>query len=120
MSEPALTQASLAVATKLWSPDFTYDHQAAVHRAMAVDSLRQRLQPGQALTDGVVGAIFTMAFGERLTGDDFSWNVHVDGLGQVVRERRSQGLDGLPPWTFDLLILFVHPSHYVFIRLTFQ
>lgn len=46
-----------------------------------------------------------MAFGERLTRNDTAWNVHIDGVAQIIKERHAQGIFTLPPWFLDLQIL---------------
>lgn len=106
LSEPALFEACLAVGTQLWSPELLYDLQAGLHRSKAIGILQQRIDSGEALGDGLLCAVLTMAFGDRLAGNDFGWSVHINGLAQMIRERRLRGL-AVPSWVSDLILLSV-------------
>lgn len=55
-------------------------------------------------TDGVLGAVTTMAFGASLENDDVAWNVHIDGLAQILKERQSRGTTPPPSWLTDLVV----------------
>ena len=64
-----------------------------------------RVGSNQAYTDGFIGAALTMAIGERMRGDDVAWNIHISGVAQAIKERRSRGIRGLPSIFTDLIIL---------------
>lgn len=63
----------------------------------------ERIGTGRGFTDGGLGAALTMAFGERLAQNDIGWNVHVSGVAQMIRERRSRGIAQEPSWFFGLM-----------------
>lgn len=110
ISEPALIEASMAICERHWYPDTLYKWRSEIHRNAAFNIVIERIQSRQAQTDGVLGAVLTMAFGERLVGNDLAWNVHIDGLAQIIKDRHSRGIFVLPPWFSSLLVLSVSPS----------
>ena len=97
----------MAVGMRYWSPEVAYQQLAVFHSSRAANIIVQRIESGQAHTDAVLLAVTSMAFGERLMRNDQAWNIHIDGLAQMVRERRSQGEFGLPPSFCDLCVLSV-------------
>lgn len=105
ISEPALIESAMAVGARYWSPDAPYQQQAEAHLSEATDVIIQRIDSGQASSDAVLMAVFTMAFGERLRHDEVAWNIHIDGLAKLISERRSQGASDLPQTAYDLLLL---------------
>lgn len=101
----------MAIGEKYWSPNVASKRRAEVHSNLAVNTVIQRIQSRQAQTDGVLGAVMTMAFGERLARNDVGWNVHIDGVAQIIKERHARGIFDLPPWFLDLQILSVIPFY---------
>jgi hypothetical protein len=91
VSEPALVEATMAIGTRLWSPRLSWQRRAGTH---------------QSQTEAMLAAVSTMAFAERLANDDLAWNVHIDGLAQMIKERHSQGMS-LPWWLHDIIVLYV-------------
>ncbi|KAM0812191.1 hypothetical protein AB5N19_14508 [Seiridium cardinale] len=110
VSEPALIESSMVVGARYWSPDLFCQQLAEVYSSRAANLIVQRIQSGRAHADAVIGAVLTMAFGERLAHNDLAWNVHIDGVAQLIRERRSHGFDRLQTWFINLLILDVTNS----------
>lgn len=107
VSEPALLESSLAIGTRHNASDRMCGQDAETHSIRAVNMLLQRIKTGQAHMDAVLAVVMTMAFGERLARNDAAWNVHIDGLTQLVKERYAQGVPNLPSWFIGLLISFV-------------
>ncbi|KAL4757818.1 uncharacterized protein BDW70DRAFT_153045 [Aspergillus foveolatus] len=103
-SEPALVEASLAVAVRQWSPDNSCQSKADYHSYTAVRLIKQRITSIATPSDGVLGAVITMALGASLVNDDIAWKIHMDGLAHIVNERVSRGLHSLPAWFIDLII----------------
>ncbi|KAK7757577.1 hypothetical protein SLS62_000592 [Diatrype stigma] len=103
-AEPALIEASVAIGEKNWSPNVASKRRAEVHLSIAVNTVIQRIQSRQAQTDGVLAAVITLAFGERLARNDTAWNIHIDGLAQIIRERYAQGIFDMPLWFLDLQV----------------
>lgn len=104
-SEPALVESSMAVGFRYWSPDASTQAKANLHWSRAINIIVDRINSGQAFSDAVLAAVASMAFGERLVHNHLAWGIHIDGLAQLVRIRRDQGIDSLPGWFGDLLIL---------------
>lgn len=99
----------MALYEQTLSPYALYKGRAEYHLNTAFSIVIQRIESKRAQTDGVLGAVATMALGERLSGNETAWNIHVDGVAQIIRDRHARGIFGLPPWFIDLLILFVSP-----------
>lgn len=118
ISEPALIEASVAIGEKFWSPNVASKRRASTHSNMAINTVIQRIQSREAQTDGILGAVTTMAFGERLTRNDTAWNVHIDGVAQIIKERHAQGIFTLPPWFLDLQILSAPSSLSLLVSVT--
>jgi hypothetical protein len=59
-------------------------------------------------TDGVLGAVITMAFGASLEKNDLAWNIHIDGLAHIIEDRQSRTTEPPPSWLKDLVVQFVH------------
>lgn len=104
LSDPALLDATLAVGMRHWSPEPGWKWNAGIHQHRAVRSMIERIGSGTASTDGALAAALTMAFGERLLGNDGEWSVHIDGVAQLIRERRSRGISREPSWFFSLMV----------------
>jgi hypothetical protein len=109
ISEPALIESSLAVSMQYWASDESGLQKADVHSVRAVNILVHRIKSRQAHTDAVLAVVLTMAIGGRLANDNAVWNIHMDGLAQLIRERYALGICDLPSWFADLLVWFVKP-----------
>ncbi|KAL4987369.1 hypothetical protein BDW68DRAFT_197453 [Aspergillus falconensis] len=103
-SEPALVEASLAVAVRQWSPDNSWQSKADYHSYTAVRLIKQRITSIATPSDGVLGAVITMALGASLVRDDIAWKIHMDGLAHIVKERVSRDPRSLPAWFIDLIV----------------
>ena len=130
LSEPALLEASLSVGLKRHRQ---YPHAETTgwaarlshwHAARACKIINERLSAGvEALNVGVLGAVFTLAFGEvsykhgwfysgrnadvllqRVSQNEAAWDIHVNGLIHMIQKRTEMGLGGAPPWFSDLLL----------------
>ncbi|KAM5377904.1 hypothetical protein ACJZ2D_004808 [Fusarium nematophilum] len=102
LSEPALVEASMAIAltySSRWD-----SREGDVRKGRAIHMINQRLDSPLGLTDGVLGAVFTLTFAERLANNETALNVHVEGLAQMIKLRRSSGEDTIPPWFSDFLL----------------
>ncbi|KAJ5297032.1 uncharacterized protein N7443_007925 [Penicillium atrosanguineum] len=104
-SDPALIESTMAIAVRLWSPDDSWQIESYRHSHTAINLIKRRLESAATSTDGVLGAVATMAFGASLENDDISWNIHIDGLAQILKERQSRSTDPPPPWLSDLVVL---------------
>lgn len=107
MAEPALLEASMVIALRN-RPGFqspSCSDMADQHAVRAIHILNKRLSTASTgLTDGVLSAVFTLALSERLVNNDTAWNIHINGLSQIIRLRRSNGVDEVPPWFSDFLL----------------
>ncbi|KGO69002.1 Protein of unknown function DUF3468 [Penicillium italicum] len=103
-SDPVLTEASLAVAVRHWSPDNAWQLKAYRHSYAAVHLIKQRIMSAGTRTDGVLGAVTTLAFGATLEQDDVAWNVHVVGLAHMIKDRKSRTMSPPPSWITDLIV----------------
>ncbi|KAL4973656.1 hypothetical protein BDW66DRAFT_100158 [Aspergillus desertorum] len=103
-SEPALFEASLAVAVRQWSPDSSWQSKADYRSYTAIRLIKQRIKSIATPSDGVLGAVITMALGASLVHDDIAWKIHMDGLAHIVRERASRDPHSLPAWLIDLIV----------------
>ncbi|OBR03188.1 hypothetical protein CH63R_12315 [Colletotrichum higginsianum IMI 349063] len=103
ISDPAFLNATLSVGIGHWSPEPIWRRDSGIHLHRAVSSMIERIGTGRGFTDGGLGAALTMAFGERLAQNDIGWNVHVSGVAQMIRERRSRGIAQEPSWFFGLM-----------------
>lgn len=99
-----LTEASLAVAVRHWSPDKAWQLNAYRHSYAAVHLIKQRITPKGTQTDGVLGAVTTLAFGATLEQDDVAWNVHIIGLAHMIKDRKSCAITPPPSWMTDLVV----------------
>ncbi|KAL4940279.1 hypothetical protein BDV06DRAFT_23195 [Aspergillus oleicola] len=105
ISEPALTQATLAVAVSQWSPETSWQTKADEHSCTAVSLIKQRIASTIATQpDGVLGAVMTMAFGAALARDAVVWGIHMRGLAQIIVGREEKDPLTLPSWFLDLII----------------
>ncbi|CRG88451.1 hypothetical protein PISL3812_05481 [Talaromyces islandicus] len=75
-----------------------------MHQSKALNLTIQRIGSKRPQTEAMLAAVTTMAFAERLANRDVAWNIHIDGLAQMVKERHSKGMS-LPWWLHDLVIL---------------
>ncbi|KAJ5850883.1 hypothetical protein N7455_010739 [Penicillium solitum] len=103
-SDPVLTEASLAVAVRHWSPDNAWQLKACRHSYAAVHLIKQRITSTGTQTDGVLGAVTTLAFGATLEQDDVAWNVHIIGLAHMIKDRKSRAMTPPPSWMTDLVV----------------
>lgn len=99
-----LTEASLAVAVRHWSPDNAWQLKACRHSYAAVHLIKQRITSTGTRTDGVLGAVTTLAFGATLEQDDVAWNVHIIGLAHMIKDRKSRAMTPPPSWMTDLVV----------------
>ncbi|PWY94396.1 hypothetical protein BO94DRAFT_581790 [Aspergillus sclerotioniger CBS 115572] len=106
-SEPALIEALLAVAVRQWSPGSTWQLQADNHSYTAVKLVKQLITSTRPKTDGVLGAVVSMAIGAALTQDQVVWNIHINGLVDIVKSRQFQALPVVPSWFIDFLVQLV-------------
>lgn len=99
----------MAIGIRHWSPDASCQENAVAHSSKAANIIIQRIKSETAHTDAVIGAVLSITIGERLVHNDLNWNIHVDGLANLIIERRTQGECDLPPVLCNFLILFVYP-----------
>lgn len=104
VSEPVLVDATMAVGMRHWSPQEAWQLQAEVRSSNALNSIIQRISCRDTYTDGFLAAIVTMAFEARLGHADSTWDVHADGLAQILRDRRARRIQE-PEWFCDILAL---------------
>ncbi|KAH7160733.1 hypothetical protein EDB81DRAFT_782868 [Dactylonectria macrodidyma] len=107
VAEPALLEASVAIGLRNCPGhrNTAYSRVADIHALKAVSMVNKRLDaPSTGLTDGVLAAVFTLALSERLINNEVAWNVHVNGLSQMMKLRRSSGVDTIPAWFSDFLM----------------
>jgi hypothetical protein len=91
-----------------WSPDNSCQSKADYHSYTAVRLIKQRITSIATPSDGVLGAVITMALGASLVHDDIAWKIHMDGLARIVSERVSRGPHSLPAWFIDLIVQWVY------------
>ncbi|KAM6509985.1 hypothetical protein FALCPG4_017618 [Fusarium falciforme] len=106
LAEPALIEASMAIGLKYtprrrspWT-----SREADIRKCMAISMINKRLDTAAGLSDGMLGAVFTLAFAERLASDERALDVHIQGLAQMIRLRRAAGITRVPSWFSDFLI----------------
>jgi hypothetical protein len=75
------------------------------HSSAASNLIYSHIQTGAVYGDALLGAIFTMAFSERLQLREMAWHAHVQGFAAIMRARLAQGMSQLPLWLMDLLTL---------------
>lgn len=109
ISETALAEISMAIGLRHWSLDPSTQEKSLSHSCKAANIVVQRINTETAHTGGVLEAVLSMAIGERLVHNDRIWNIHIDGLANLITERRSQGASDLPLVVSNFLILFVCP-----------
>jgi len=110
-SEPAMVEATMSVAVRCWSSDEPCRLRGDVHLHRATTMLIKRIGSQDPYTDGFLGAIFTLALNERFVQNNEAWEVHLNGIIQSVRGRRSAGMGDLPPLFTDLIILSATSDH---------
>jgi hypothetical protein len=108
-SEPSLLLSTIAIGLRHWSPNVIYQEMAHAYWSRATTNMIQHISDGWVCTDAVLAAVGTMAFGERLLHNDDAWIVHIEGLAEMIRYRRSCGSAELPEWLYDILIMLVTP-----------
>ena len=108
-SEAAFAEISMAIGIRHWSPDTSCQERAMAHSFNAANTIIQRIKSETAHTGAIIGAVLTMAIGERLMHNDLTWNIHVDGLANLITERRLRGERDLPPELCNFLLLSVFP-----------
>ncbi|OIW31260.1 hypothetical protein CONLIGDRAFT_713710 [Coniochaeta ligniaria NRRL 30616] len=104
-SEAALAEVSLAIGMRHWSPDTSVQRKAVIHSSKAANIVIQRIKSETAHNSAVLGAVLSMAIGERLMNNTPIWNIHVDGLAKMITERLSQGEHDLPALLCNFLII---------------
>ncbi|KAH7215891.1 hypothetical protein DER44DRAFT_167376 [Fusarium oxysporum] len=105
-SEPALVEASMAIAIR-HSPRLQRTHgirEASVRKGRAIKMINERLDTPLGLTDGVLSAVFTLTFAELLESDVKARDVHIQGLAQMIKVRRSLGNTAIPSWFGDFIL----------------
>ena len=108
-SEEALSEISVAIGMRHWSPDPSVQHKAIVHSSKAAGALIRRIGSRTAHMGPVLFAVLSMCIGERVTNDGPVWNIHVDGLADIIEERRSQGECDVPAILRSFLITYYFP-----------
>ncbi|BCS26786.1 uncharacterized protein APUU_51497A [Aspergillus puulaauensis] len=103
-SEPVLVEATMAVAVRHWSPEYSWQSQADHHSYIAVNLLKERIASISTRPNAVLGAVITMVFGAALACDDIAWKIHIEGLVQIINDRESRDPLGLPSWLIDLIV----------------
>ncbi|KAK7212196.1 hypothetical protein V2G26_019374 [Clonostachys chloroleuca] len=104
-SEPVVFEASLAGGMRCWGPDDESQQNADLHLSKATKLLVDRISCEQVPSDAMIGAVMTMAFGERMADNDEAWNVHMEGLIKMMQQRRHHGASSLPPVLRSLVAL---------------
>ncbi|KAF5602778.1 hypothetical protein FPCIR_1741 [Fusarium pseudocircinatum] len=105
-SEPALVEASMAIAIR-HSPRLQRTqgvHESSVRKGRAIKMINERLDTPLGLTDGVLSAVFTLTFAELLESDVEARDVHIQGLAQMIKVRRSLGNTDIPSWFGDFIL----------------
>ncbi|SCO57090.1 uncharacterized protein FFMR_14246 [Fusarium fujikuroi] len=105
-SEPALVEASMAIAIR-HSPRLQRTqgiYEASVRKGRAIKMINERLDTPLGLTDGVLSAVFTLTFAELLESDSKARDVHIQGLAQMIKVRRSLGNTAIPSWFGDFIL----------------
>ena len=110
MSEPALFEGVVGVNMRHWSPDPAYQKRAEDHSSRAVSIIIDHIRSGTAHQDGVLGAVATMALSESLNRNESSWIMHLDGLAQVLEERKAKGVLDMPEWFIGFMIMYASPA----------
>ncbi|SPJ74253.1 uncharacterized protein FTOL_03983 [Fusarium torulosum] len=105
-SEPALVEASVTIALRhcprRQNPKGF--REASLCKGRAIKLINERLNTPLGLTDGVLSAVFTLTFAELLESDGEARKVHIQGLAQMIKVRRSSGNNALPSWFCDFLL----------------
>ncbi|KAF5567382.1 hypothetical protein FPHYL_3285 [Fusarium phyllophilum] len=107
-SEPALVEASMAIAIR-HSPRLQKTQgirEASVRKGRAIKMINERLDTPLGLTDGVLSAVFTLTFAELLESDIEARDVHIQGLAQMIKVRRSLGNTDIPSWFGDFILYY--------------
>ncbi|KAK3692007.1 hypothetical protein B0T22DRAFT_634 [Podospora appendiculata] len=91
VSEAAFAEVSMAVGMQYWSPDASCQQKAVAHSCKATNLVVQRIQSGSAHTVAVLGAVLSMAVGERLAHNDATWDMHVGGLANMIADGYARG-----------------------------
>ncbi|KAF4445747.1 hypothetical protein FALBO_17149 [Fusarium albosuccineum] len=106
LSEPALIEASMSIGLKYfpkWRNAWGV-HAGDIHKIRAIKMINSSLGTAAGLTDGILGAVFTLTYAERLANNDAAVEVHTQGLAQMIRLRRSSGNNPFPTWFSDFLL----------------
>ncbi|KAF7518419.1 hypothetical protein PCG10_000443 [Penicillium crustosum] len=105
---PKSTSSELArdatASVRHWSPDNAWQLKACRHSYAAVHLIKQRITSTGTRTDGVLGAVTTLAFGATLEQDDVAWNVHIIGLAHMIKDRKYRAMTPPPSWMTDLVV----------------
>ena len=107
VSEAALAEISMSAGVRYWSPGVEYQEKAAAHAARATQIVIQRIRSGAANTAAIIGAVLSMAMEECMKQNDHAWNIHVDGLAEILTKMHSEGVRALPPHLCKLLMMYV-------------
>ncbi|KAB5562774.1 hypothetical protein GE09DRAFT_1109664 [Coniochaeta sp. 2T2.1] len=111
-SDASLAEISIALGMRHWSPDASVQRKAVVHASNAASLIIQRIKTDTAHEAAVLGAVLSMAIGERLLNNVPVWNIHIDGLAKMITERRVHGTPDLPQLVTAFMI--IDSTNYVF------
>ncbi|KAH8811075.1 hypothetical protein F5884DRAFT_265510 [Xylogone sp. PMI_703] len=107
-SEPAMLEASLYLAANVHNVRVSKSSNSVVvnsHRGQAIRLVNERLNDLQtALSDGIMGAVFTLAFSDQLAGDHDSCKVHLSGLERMLQVRLSTWQSRPVAWLSNLIV----------------
>lgn len=106
-SDSAVLDATLAVGVRHWTPGPSWEQCAQLHSSRALQGMVRHICSGRAHTDAAFVTAVTMAFGERLAHNEAAMELHIDGIVQLISERRSRGISPVPSLFVNLLIWFV-------------
>lgn len=111
LSEPALFEGIVGVNMRHWSPAPAFQKRAEDHSSRAVSIIIDHIRSGTAHQDGVLGAVATMALSESLDRNEKSWRMHLDGLAQILEERKAWGVRSMPSWFTGFIVMYVPAPH---------
>ncbi|PWI69339.1 hypothetical protein PCL_00986 [Purpureocillium lilacinum] len=111
ISEPALLEASMAIGVRHQASPSARESIWHAYRAVNLVNKRLNARPPD-LGDGVIAAVFTLAYSESLVPDEPARNVHLAGLAQMIKVRRSLDQKAMAPW-FTQFLLYASISEHV-------
>ncbi|KAJ6445335.1 dihydrolipoamide succinyltransferase [Purpureocillium lavendulum] len=99
ISEPALLEASLAIAVRHQPGSSTQDAAWHAYRSVGLINTRLNAVPLD-LSDGVIAAVFTLAYSEN----EAARSAHIHGLARMIKVRRSAGPTTIASWFVEFLL----------------